>query len=284
MYQGKSTRSTDSTLASMLVGLTRNSSTVTVYRNSSCKPAPHRDSSHTRTHATSQSANVFNMNMDMNMKDTVQLLYTASFSPASRSQLESILSAACQYIQYEPLHDPVFEGLSPCDLFKCRNFSFSNHYYALVADSRTLSELHSHMTPSVLVVSVRPLTAQREWEQYNGPGDLSLLQPNVRLALLRAMAEERAALDPHTEAWFWVGPNHPPQYTDTLWQIKTVRADPAGANYALSFYSVKDMDDMHRLVNPKPCGHIPSLTLCRFSVRRKLERPAGFSADCDTEK
>ncbi|KAJ7085863.1 hypothetical protein C8R43DRAFT_313404 [Mycena crocata] len=186
----------------------------------------------------------------MSKKPTVQLFYTAAFPPASRSRLESLLASSNQYFDYEPIHDPTFDGLSPSDLFRCRNFTFPRNY-AVIADIRTLSELHSNMIPTLLVVSVRSITPQDEWDRYNSPGDISLLTTYIRLALLRALAEERVTLDPHTADWFWAEP-HSRQYQDILWQVKTLRADPAGAHYACSVYAVKEkdmenMDEMHAL-------------------------------------
>ncbi|KAJ6594222.1 hypothetical protein B0H19DRAFT_1056545 [Mycena capillaripes] len=177
------------------------------------------------------------------MKPVIQLLYTVPFPPASRSQLEYILSAASEHLEYEAVYDPTYQGLSPSDLFKCRNFSFS-HNYALVADHRTLTELHSNVMATVEVVSVDKTTAMTEWDRYKGPGDLSLLAPFVRLALLRAMAEERITLDPHTKDWFWENPQAK-EYGDNLWQVKIIRADPAGACYACLAYAVKDRNTMH---------------------------------------
>jgi len=192
--------------------------------------------------------------MNSNSKTVIQLLYTASFPPNARSQLESILSAASrqlELLEYKPIYDPAYDGLSLSDLFRCRNFSFAPHPFALVADSRTLTELQSNVVPTVEVVSVRNITPMVEWNLYSGPGDLSFLSPFVRLALLRSMAEERASLDPHTNAWFWEHVKHreytDKQYNDNLWQMKTLRASPAGAHYACLVYAVKDRDAMHAL-------------------------------------
>jgi len=192
--------------------------------------------------------------MNSNSKTVIQLLYTAPFPPASRSQLESLLSAASKHLElleYKPIYDPAYDGLSLPDLFRCRNFSFAPHPYALVADSRTLAELHSNVMPTVEVVSVHNITPMEEWNLYKGPGDLSFLSPFVRLALLRAMAEERVTLDPHTNAWFWENPKRREysdnQYNDNLWQMKTLRTSPAGAHYACLVYSVKDRNAMHAL-------------------------------------
>ncbi|KAJ6476053.1 hypothetical protein C8R47DRAFT_1220516 [Mycena vitilis] len=178
------------------------------------------------------------------MKTVIQLLYTAPFPPPSRAQLEYILTAASEHLEYESIYAPAYDGLSPSDLFKCRNFSFS-HPYALVADSRTLTELHSNMMPTVEVVTTEKTDAMSEWDRYQGPGDLSLLTPGVRLAILRALGEERAVLDPHTAAWFWEDPARRRDYANNLWQIKTLRADPAGASFACLVFAVKDRNSMH---------------------------------------
>ncbi|KAJ7268675.1 hypothetical protein B0H12DRAFT_1096099 [Mycena haematopus] len=189
-----------------------------------------------------------------NAKTVVQLLYTAAFPPASRAQLESLLSAASKHLElleYNPIYDPQYDSLSLPDLFKCRKFSFAPHQYAVVADNRTLTELHSNVMPTVQVVSVCNMTPMEEWNVYKGPGDLSFLAPFVRLALLRAMMEERVSLDPHTEAWFWEDPKvqkySDSQYSNKLWQMKTLRASPTGAHYACLVYSVKDRNAMHAL-------------------------------------
>ncbi|KAJ7045818.1 hypothetical protein C8F04DRAFT_1249194 [Mycena alexandri] len=179
------------------------------------------------------------------MKTVVELLYTTPFSPASRSRLENILSATSAQIEFQSSYDAAFDGLSPADLFKCRNFSFARNY-ALVADDRTLTELRANAVPTVAVVSVYKTTAMDEWNVYTGPGDISLLTPMVRLALLRAMAEERVTLDPHTAAWFWeVKSNR--EYTNQLWQVKTLRADPTGASCACLAYAVNDKSALHAL-------------------------------------
>ncbi|KAF8210653.1 hypothetical protein K438DRAFT_1810082 [Mycena galopus ATCC 62051] len=189
----------------------------------------------------------------MDSKTVIQLLYTAPFPPASRAQLESILSAPSKHLElleYKPIYDPTCEGLSLPDLLRCRNFSFASHPYALVADSRTLSELHSNVMPTIEVVSVRNITPMQEWNMYKGPGDISFLSPFVRLALLRSMMEERVKLDPLTNAWFWehdVKKFTELQYSNNLWQMKTLRASPAGAHYACLVYSVKDRNAMHAL-------------------------------------
>ncbi|KAJ6498996.1 hypothetical protein C8R45DRAFT_980647 [Mycena sanguinolenta] len=187
-------------------------------------------------------------------KLVVELFYTAPFPPASRAQLEFLLSAPSkelELLQYKPIYDPEYESLALPDLFKCRKFSFSPHPYALVADSRTLAELHSNVMPTVQVVSVRNSTPMEEWNQYKGPGDLSFLAPFVRLALLRAMMEERVSLDANTDSWFWENPKvqkySETQYSNNLWQIKTLRASPAGAHYACLVYSVKDRNAIHAL-------------------------------------
>jgi hypothetical protein len=213
------------------------------------------------------------------MKTVIQLFYTASFPPASRSRLESILSAAAEHLEYEPIYDPAYDGLSPSDLFRCRNFSFSRQHYALVADSRTLTELHSNVMPTVEVVSVQQTTAMDEWNLYKGPGDLSLLSPIVRLALLRAMAEERMSLDPHTRDWFWEAPKAR-QYGDNLWQIKTLRASPAGAYYACLVYSVKDRNSMHALVSIALLLTTLFMGLIMPSIRVKPRRPVVSSMVC----
>jgi len=178
--------------------------------------------------------------------DPVPLFYTAPFTPASRSHLESTLSAASEYLQYQSIYDPAFDGLSPADIFKRQNHSFPPHGCALLADDRTLTELHSNATPTVLVVSPCGTSPQKEWQRYSGPGDISLLTHLVRLALLRALAEERATGDPHTDAWFWGDPKGR-EYTDKLWMIKTLRAAPVGAGHACAGYAVKDIADMHAL-------------------------------------
>ncbi|KAJ7217752.1 hypothetical protein GGX14DRAFT_390527 [Mycena pura] len=188
------------------------------------------------------------------MQTAIQLFYTSQFPPASCSLLESILSAAFAGIRFETNHDPALHGLSPSKLFKHRSYSFSQQQYALIADSRTLSELHAHVSPTVLVVSARSITPMDQWRVYDGPGDLSPLTPLVRLALLRAMVEERFALDQHTEEWFWNPDDQRWDYNAKLWQIKALRADPAGANYACVAYSVKDKDKQRHVDKFETCG------------------------------
>jgi len=184
------------------------------------------------------------------MKTVVELLYTTSFPPALRSRLENILSATSAQIEFQSSYDTAYDGLSPADLFKCRNFSFA-HNYALVADDRTLTELRANVVPTMAVVSVHgPWTPMDEWNAYTGPGDISLLTPLVRLALLRAIMEERVTLDPHTAAWFWEVEHiraYTRAYTDQLWQLKTLRADPTGASCACLAYAVKDKSTLHSL-------------------------------------
>ncbi|KAJ7629890.1 hypothetical protein B0H17DRAFT_1150402 [Mycena rosella] len=175
----------------------------------------------------------------------VSLFYTAPFPLATRSHLESILSTASGTLQYEPICDPVLEGFSPSDIFKRLGFSLPPPGYALVADNRTLTELHSNAAPTVLVVSPWCTTPQEQWQLYNGPGDLSLLTPYVRLALLAALAEESASLDPYKEDYYWTVPRVR-EYTAKLWVMKTLRADAAGAAYACAGYE-KDVKEMHAL-------------------------------------
>ncbi|KAJ7141505.1 hypothetical protein C8R44DRAFT_727084 [Mycena epipterygia] len=248
---------------------TSESTRESVHSHRRAMSAPEADSSHSVVPRQSRAEEFW----PAKMRTTIQLFYTAPFPPASRSHLESILSAsseylsaASEYLEYEAIYDPAFNGLSPSDIFKRRNFSFSSQPYALVADDRTLAELHSNTSPTLCVVSVRNFSAQDEWNLYDGPGDLSLLSPFVRLALLRALAEERATLDPHTADWFWDNPKIR-EYTALLWQIKTLRADPAGVNYTCFCYGVKDRDTMHALYSNEaaktggvfrgtdPCAH-----------------------------
>jgi hypothetical protein len=220
----------------------------------------------------------------MESKTVIQLLYTAPFPPESRARLEYLLAAASKHfevLEYKSIYDPAYHGLSLAELFRCRNFSFAPHPYALVADSRTLAELRSNtLTPTVDVVSVRSITPMEEWNLYNGPGDLSPLAPIVRLALLRAMAEERATLDPHTSAWFWEHVKEraysDTQYNESLWQIKALRASPAGAHYACLVYSVKDRNAMHALVSTARHMTVYSMLIMLSSIRVKRQRLVGF--------
>ncbi|KAJ7079067.1 hypothetical protein B0H15DRAFT_858992, partial [Mycena belliarum] len=186
--------------------------------------------------------------MDSCMKPA--LIYTAPFTPASRYLLESVLSVA--HLQFEPIYDPatVPDGLSPTDLFRRLNFSLPPHGYALVADTRTLTELYANAAPTVLVLSPCSTTPEEEWRLYNGPGDLTPLSFYVRLALLHALAEEKASLDPHCskEGWFWVDP-YSREYSSKLWMIKTLRADATGAAYACNGYQSGDIKDLHALVS-----------------------------------
>ncbi|KAJ7282880.1 hypothetical protein C8J57DRAFT_1463473 [Mycena rebaudengoi] len=184
-----------------------------------------------------------------NDSTSVDLFYTVAFPPAARLHLEALLSSAESHLHFRPSYDAAFDGLSPANLFKHFHSSLSRHSYALIADRRTLSELSGPNTvPTVIVASAHSTTSQEDWDRYkiDGPGDLSLLHEPVRWALLRAMCEERLTQDPRTDGWFHASPRDY-SLTSIMWQIKTVRADLAGASYACRVYATNNINDMHAL-------------------------------------
>ncbi|KAJ7072052.1 hypothetical protein C8F01DRAFT_1102331 [Mycena amicta] len=189
------------------------------------------------------------------MQTPIELLYTAHPSPYARAFLEQALSAGG--IECSPIYTPAFDGLSPSNLFKHRNCSFSHYQFALVADDRTLQELDAQLSPTLLVVSTRRKTPMEEWAAYEGP-DLNLLSWNVRLALLRAMAQERFTTAPSVlsnSEWFWEPPEKPYRYEGKIFQVRWLRASVVGAVEAClellakdQKYSSKDNNEMYDLL------------------------------------
>ncbi|KAK7005796.1 hypothetical protein R3P38DRAFT_3039640 [Favolaschia claudopus] len=189
-------------------------------------------------------------------KTIVELIYNAPFPPAARSHLESLLIAAAKPLELLDFKtsnpSEFYNELSLPDLLKCRKFSFGPNPYVLVADGRTLQELNGNgaVVPTIQVVLANSFTPMQEWQAYKGPGDLGFLAPFVRLALLRAMMEERVRLDRYTTVWFWEDDKKltsESQYNDSMWQMKALRATPNGAHYACVVYTVKDRNAMHAL-------------------------------------
>ncbi|KAF7321781.1 hypothetical protein MKEN_00699900 [Mycena kentingensis (nom. inval.)] len=181
------------------------------------------------------------------MLPPIQVYFTAEFPANTGALIEQLLSRGVS--KHEFILDPALHGLSPTQLFKHQNCSFSHYPFALVADTRTLLELEAQNVPTLALVITRSHTAFDEWDLYDGP-DLRLLTPLVRLALLRAMAQERFTLDNATHQrpnlssaeWFWDPPERPFRFDHKMWQVKSLRVDLIGAIQACMELAAKDAD------------------------------------------
>ncbi|GLB39878.1 hypothetical protein LshimejAT787_0703880 [Lyophyllum shimeji] len=181
----------------------------------------------------------------------VRVYYTCPFSQPAKEHLESLLSNVSEWTSFSSVpYNPAHNGLSPSQLFQHLGNTFSETSYALIADQRTATELEGSAPtdPTLTVAAAWQITPGDEWDLYRGPQDLDSMPEDQRIALLRGLAEQRAnqeAQESGGEEWFWE-PNSEQRGIDAvLWQVKSVRADLAGAVYICSVYAVKDIRDMH---------------------------------------
>lgn len=181
------------------------------------------------------------------MADPVNVYYTHPVSSATQQRLAALFAAAdvsggpFRHITYNPAHN----SLSPIQLLQGLHYDFGRYSYAIIVDQRTEEEIYS-AHPTVTVTTAWEITPAYEWEIYDGDINLDELPEIERLTLLHGLAEARAVQD--GDPWVWESNSEQRELHASLWQVKSVRADVEGAEYICGVYSVKDRNDMHRLV------------------------------------
>ncbi|KII94887.1 hypothetical protein PLICRDRAFT_693203 [Plicaturopsis crispa FD-325 SS-3] len=170
--------------------------------------------------------------------------YTHPVAAATQQHVAALLSSVDEgggpyvHVPYNPAHG----GLSPLQLFQALQYSFTDTGFVIIADQRTEQEIDT-AHPSVTVAAAWEITLGYEWDLYRGDRDLDALPEAERLAFLRELAEARAQAD--GDPWVWEPDAEQNGLDGRIWQVKSVRADIAGAENICAVYRVKDINDMH---------------------------------------